>query len=286
MKMLSTALVIAGLGLAAAYGAKNADGMVERQKALGLAKMLNKESVKARERLAEKFRERDGKVPAELEVQPTDPPEWAELKAAYDVASTKAGEAAHSAAKYDTVQSPGQRFSDWFGESGGPFGLGMILLIVGAVMARTESRKVALGQVPKQYKGAREAEAIDFGALLLDLHTDVEAAARHAESQEDPGEDDYKELRYLVRNLQFDKVEPLVESRGRVEARYGVAGFAAIFGPFSAGERQLNRAWSALVDQHMPEAADSLARSSRSFQGALAQIERLASTEQEDASAS
>ena len=266
MKMLSTALVVLGLGLASAYGARNSDNVMSRQEALGEARLLNEASARAHERLtAAKDAETGGET---LDM----------LKADYAALSVRAGEAAHRAAGFDTVESPGRRFSDWFEDAGGPFGLGMILLIVGAVMARNEVRQAALGQASKQYKGARTPDAIDFGALLRALQADVAKAAAEAEAVEDPGDDDFKQLRYLVRNLQYDKVEPLVENRGRLEARFGLSGFAAIFGPLSAGERQLNRAWSALVDRHWPEASASLGRSAHYLSAALAEIDQRAAS--------
>ena len=113
----------------------------------------------------------------------------------------------------------------------------------------------------------------------MELNQDMTDANARVANVSEPDDDDFDELRYLIKNLQYDKFEPLIESRVRVEARFGVAGFAAIFGPLSAGERQLNRAWSALVDRHWGEASDSMVRSARSLRAAQEQLERLASEE-------
>lgn len=290
MKMLSTALVVFGLGLAAAYGARNSDSIVERQEALGEARLLNEASARSLTRYCKELaRTNQELVPGCPETMPEvapsadkAPEDVAALAAAWKLHSEKAGRAAHRAAKYDILESPGRRFSDWLQQAGGPFLLGVILLAVGAVLARKEARAEALGHTDKMYKGSRDKGAVDFGQLLQELNSDLAVANARVAKVSEPTDGDFDELRYLIKNLQYDKFEPLIESRVRVEARFGVAGFAAIFGPLSAGERQMNRAWSALVDRHWGEASESLSRSSRSLLVAQQQVERLSSEETAD----
>jgi len=273
MKMLSTALIVFGLGLSAAYGAKNADPVVERQAALGKADLLNQASAKLLKELqTDMAKESDSKATSIHEHRGT--PEWTEKKARFDALSTEAGLAAHAATGFEVVENPGVRFTNWMDDAGLPFGLGIIMLVIGAVLARTQAREAASGVLPREYKGGRVAEAVDFGVLLSQLQSDVAAAAARASATSAPEASDFKELRYLVKNLQFDKLEHLIESRGRVQSKYGVAGFASIFGPLSAGERQLNRAWSALVDLHWGEAVDSLSRCANSLRVAVAEVEQ------------
>ena len=290
MKIVSTALIVFGLGLAAAFGARNSDNIVERQEALGEARLLNEASARALvlycKELARLERPLVSGCPDDVAPAEDQGKDLEALSAAWKMASEKAGAAAHEAAKYDVVESPGRRFSDWLQQAGGPFALGIILLIVGALLARKEARAAALGGSEKVYKGARNKAAVDFGQLLQELNDDLKGANERVAEVSEPSEDDFEQLRYLIKNLQYDKFEPLIESRVRVEARFGVAGFAAIFGPLSAGERQLNRAWSALVDRHWPEAKDSLSRSARSLQSAHEQVVRLtAEASAEDAAA-
>ena len=289
MKMLSTALIVFGLGLAAAYGARNSDSIVERQEALGEARLLNEASARSLTRYCKGLaRTNQELVPGCSETMPAAAPSADEtpadveaLAAAWKLHSEKAGQAAHRAAKYDIVESPGHRFSDWLHQAGAPFLLGIILLSVGAVFARKEARAEALGHTDKTYKGSRAKGAVDFGELLQELNSDLAVAQERAAGVSDPTDGDFDEFRYLIKNLQYDKFEPLIESRVRVEARFGVAGFAAIFGPLSAGERQMNRAWSALVDRHWGEASASLARSARSLKVAQGEVHRLSSEELE-----
>mgnify|MGYP004334155627 FL=1 len=290
MKIVSTALIVFGLGLAAAFGARNSDNIVERQEALGEARLLNEASARALvlycKELARLERPLVSGCPEGVAAAEGEGKDVEALASAWKTASERAGSAAHVAAKYDVVESPGRRFSDWLQQAGGPFALGIILLIVGALLARKEARAAALGGSEKVYKGARDKAAVDFGQLLQELNDDLKGANERVAQVSEPSDDDFEQLRYLIKNLQYDKFEPLIESRVRVEARFGVAGFAAIFGPLSAGERQLNRAWSALVDRHWPEAKDSLSRSARSLQSAHEQVVRLtAEASAEDAAA-
>lgn len=51
----------------------------------------------------------------------------------------------------------------------------------------------------------------------------------------------------------------IVEAKPALIAALGMGGFAEFMDHFSAGERNLNRAWSAAADDHAPEAERSLA---------------------------
>ncbi|MCA9607532.1 MAG: hypothetical protein KC619_18120, partial [Myxococcales bacterium] len=96
--------------------------------------------------------------------------------------------------------------------------------------------------------------------LLDALRDDVAALATEAGQTESPRSDDFEALKHRIHELVIEKVEPIADSAPRVSAKYGLTVFADVFGPFSSGERYLNRAWSALVDRHWEEAASSLER--------------------------
>ena len=147
--------------------------------------------------------------------------------------------------------SPTTRLGDWFSLAGLPFLGGLALIVGGGFIARQAQRETILasGADKKGGKGP-----VDFGELLLQLQQNVESlqAAANADTPS------LEALVAEIETIQFEQLEPLVESRGKVQARFGVAGFADIFSPLSGGERNLNRAWSALVDQHLPEARTSI----------------------------
>ena len=63
------------------------------------------------------------------------------------------------------------------------------------------------------------------------------------------------EARAELDAIRQDLVDPLVDARGQLMSRHGVAAFASI--SFSGGERNLNRCWSA-SPMSMPVARSSL----------------------------
>ena len=64
-----------------------------------------------------------------------------------------------------------------------------------------------------------------------------------------------KEIIELVQN---GDVTVFVNQRRLYMKEYGAAKFARFFGSFAKGERSINRAWSALIDEHPPEMHSSL----------------------------
>ncbi|MBW1659244.1 MAG: hypothetical protein JRJ48_01940 [Deltaproteobacteria bacterium] len=63
-------------------------------------------------------------------------------------------------------------------------------------------------------------------------------------------------------------VADVVEGRGEAIARFGYGGFSRIFVPLAQGERNLHRAWSALVDGNVEEARNVLEESAATFKQA------------------
>ncbi len=73
--------------------------------------------------------------------------------------------------------------------------------------------------------------------------------------------DEHERCRTIVHRL--DEVQrrhalTIVDAKPALIAGLGMAGFAEFMDHFSAGERNLNRAWSAAADNHAPEAERSL----------------------------
>ncbi len=66
-------------------------------------------------------------------------------------------------------------------------------------------------------------------------------------------------------------VADVVEGRQEAITRLGYGGFSGIFVPVAQGERNLHRAWSALVDGNMEEARNVLEESAVSFKQAWLQ---------------
>jgi len=159
---------------------------------------------------------------------------------------------------------PAQRVTEWFADSGPLFGLGLILVVIGAVLGRVASRREAT----KEPTGKDGAPARDFGELLGELRDEVAKMAEEAQANNDPTPQQHDALKARITELQQEKLEPIVESGPRLQAKHGMATFADVFGPLASAERLMNRAWSALVDSHWPEASNALERSAASLKQA------------------
>lgn len=150
---------------------------------------------------------------------------------------------------------PGMRLSTWAAQSGPMFGLGLLLIVVGAVMGRVAVRREA-SEDPTAAPRAQPAK--DFGETLDGLTRTIRALADEVSAIDAPEPADYLRVKSEIHDAQLEAFEPLVDARARVQFKYGMAGFADIFGPLSSAERKVNRAWSAVVDGHWPETQDSL----------------------------
>jgi hypothetical protein len=123
-------------------------------------------------------------------------------------------------------------------------------------------------------QGAAAAPAVDFGALLAALEGEVAGLAVRMRETPDSAAMRHR-IRTELEQLQLTRFEPLVAARTRLQARYGLAAYAEVFGPLSGAERRINRAWTALVDQHWPEARDSVSHAAGQLEAArsaLAQV--------------
>ncbi len=103
------------------------------------------------------------------------------------------------------------------------------------------------------------------------------ALADEMEATAEPSRADMERTKDAVHELAVARFEAIVAARTRVQARYGMAGFAELYGPFSSAERYVNRAWSALVDQHWPEAKASVARAAEDLARTKSVLDTLAS---------
>ncbi|MBR57328.1 MAG: hypothetical protein CMH54_04640 [Myxococcales bacterium] len=151
--------------------------------------------------------------------------------------------------------SPNARVSNWLGFAGVPFVLGLLLVIGGAILYRKAVRAELVGSESGDGKGDGPT---DFGVALGELATTVRDLATRAGAMDEPDDAQRESAKEEIESALQDRIAPLVEARARVQLRYGMDGFAAVFGPLATGERRLNRSWSALVDNHWPETQTSL----------------------------
>ena len=154
---------------------------------------------------------------------------------------------------------PGARLAEWFLAGGAGWLLGVFLIGTGALIARRQLAAENAGE------GGAAGRA-DFSGAVAAVRGEIERLK--SDIAELPFDDDAAPVREALDRLQFEVITPLVDARGQLIARHGLAKFATYFGPFSGGERNLARCWSALTDGHAEVAREALVRADELFEQA------------------
>jgi len=84
------------------------------------------------------------------------------------------------------------------------------------------------------------------------------------------------DMRYRIDELFIDDLEMFVDARQSIAHRYGLAAYGEIMSGFAAGERYLNRVWSASADGYIDEVNMYLERAQEQFSESLKKIRDLA----------
>lgn len=295
MKLGGIAILIAGVALAASYGARLTPALEQQSILEGAAKFRGAELEAAFEAYCDARAEAElepvdgcpGAVGAEVPAasDPAEeqaPPTYEQLVASQrarlealrtsdevltgDVLDAReawlAAFATHiepsAALAVAETTGPGARLEAWVEQSGAMFGLGLVLIVIGAFVGRRAVKLEATAEEPTSATGTAPK---DFGHVLTELEGKLRTLADEARSNEAPPTVEVQRIKNEIEALQIEGFELLVAARQRVQVKYGMAAFAEIFSPLSSAERKLNRAWSALVDHHWPETQESLAGS-------------------------
>jgi len=135
---------------------------------------------------------------------------------------------------------------------------GVLGLIVGAVLVRRAGRDAAAAA------DARGGDGASPESLMEQAREGLLALRRQA-AGEAPGAERAHLIMRRVGEIQRGQINPVVDGRGRLRARLGLAGYARVMDRFAAAERQVNRAWSAAADGDDEEALACLARGAESL---------------------
>ncbi len=165
------------------------------------------------------------------------------------------------------VIGPGERMKGWLADSGAFFGVGLLLVVAGSVLGRRAAKLEASDE-----SKAGPGGPVDVPGFLADAAARTAALAEEFAGAGTPDAAGWEHYKRGVTAILVERIEPLTESGPRIQARYGMAAFAAVFSPLSGGERRLNRAWSAMTDHHAPEALDSLRQAAEQLQAASAEL--------------
>jgi len=82
------------------------------------------------------------------------------------------------------------------------------------------------------------------------------------------------DIRLRIDELFIDDLETFVDARQSIAHRYGLAAYGEIMSGFAAGERYLNRVWSASADGYIDEVNAYLDRAQEQFIESLEKIRR------------
>jgi len=167
------------------------------------------------------------------------------------------------------VQGPEARLSGWTSAAGIGFFAGLVLLVAGAWVCR----KAAAFDASEE--GSSSGEAVDFGVLLTQVHASMSVLHQEMLALATPSVVDADAIKERLESIQKEDMARLCASGPRVQSLHGIEGMAALFSPLSAGERKMNRAWSALVDRHWPEALASVGGAVDDLEGTKAALAAL-----------
>ncbi len=82
------------------------------------------------------------------------------------------------------------------------------------------------------------------------------------------------DMRHRIDELFIDDLEMFVDARESIAHRYGLAAYGEIMSEFAAGERYLNRVWSASADGYIDEVNTYLDKAQEQFSESLDKIRR------------
>ncbi len=146
------------------------------------------------------------------------------------------------------LPGPAERWWGWLQAGGLPWVIGVVLIAIGAWLARSEQAR--------RNATAGEGGAVDLPKAITTLLDEIDALQPEIDAL--PLDGPSVTLRARLDRLQDEVLTPLVEGRGQLVAKHGLSRFAVYFGALSAGERNLARAWTALTDGHTPTAQAAL----------------------------
>ena len=129
----------------------------------------------------------------------------------------------------------------WYCVSLGACGLGVVLMTLGRFGEGGKSE-------------ASEANLKDITAALADLIVDVENLEPRLEKMAP------SEITAYIDDVMTEKLIAFADGRDSITSEHGLAVFAEVMTQFAAGERAINRAWSAAADGYLDEVVACISR--------------------------
>jgi hypothetical protein len=142
------------------------------------------------------------------------------------------------------------------------FGLGCLAMLAGALLIRRDAAE----QIAPTAHGAGAAHS-GADEELRALRKELDELRRDVASTNEPS----LQMQRIVERAEritADHVPAFIDARPQLVGRLGLAGYAQLMDRFAAGERQLNRAWSAAADEYEGEARACLENAAALFEEA------------------
>lgn len=172
--------------------------------------------------------------------------------------------------------------------------IGYLLIVVGflggALVTVLDAEQVRWGQ----YAAAFVVGAAGIVVVRLTARREARAAARLADNMqlvesslarvveglgrlrgELPTMDPY-DVRFWLDTAFADDLARFVDARESIAHVHGLQAYADVMNAFAAGERYLNRVWSASADGYVDEVTAYVQKASEQFDNALAEVRALA----------
>lgn len=140
--------------------------------------------------------------------------------------------------------------------------------VAGVVMIRVDHAR----QHKTEHHVAANIETIESSLQRIAANIDKLNDDKHAI--------DTYDVRHKIDELFIDDLELFVDARQSIVHRYGLAAYGEIMGSFAAGERYLNRVWSASADGYIDEVHEYLQKAKDQFAESLAIVRRFQSSPQ------
>jgi hypothetical protein len=84
---------------------------------------------------------------------------------------------------------------------------------------------------------------------------------------------DTYDIRHRIDELFVNDLEMFVDARASIGHRYGLAAYGEVMSSFAAGERYLNRVWSASADGYIDEVNTYIEKARQQFEDCLGKIQ-------------
>jgi hypothetical protein len=141
----------------------------------------------------------------------------------------------------------------------------LILGVAGVVVIRIEMARHS----KTEHHVAARIEVVEGSLERIAANIDKLNADKHAI--------DTYDVRHRIDELFNDDLEKFVDARESIAHRHGLAAYAEVMTAFAAGERYLNRVWSASADGYIDEVNEYLEKAKTQFAETLTLLRRLQS---------